>query len=327
MKIKNLFYVSLAALSLAACSKDDAPAPQGGVTFKLSSLPSATKAYSTSSVGDEAKISNAKIFIYNSEGAKIEVTPTIATDGKSASYVQNLAPGKYSVAAVANYEPDGILDVDALKDNNVDLTDNSKTNFVMFQDGGTIDIEADTQTPVNFEVKRVLSAIQLGTIGIALPPNVDPFYSNAVTKGLVSVESFQVKESHPQVKLDGTVIATGDMVSDNDLLKASFSGKTGGSSIVVTADEGSSSVTERAYVVPGSSLTIYLVLSFNGQKRNYMIELSKQQMAANVLYTLNATITGTGSTTPGVRDGSATGTVTAADWTTGVTISGGEVGN
>lgn len=342
MKIKNLFYVSLAALSLAACSKDDAPVPDGGVTFKLTSTPSATKAV-TASVGAEGIIKSATVYLFHkSDNAKSRST-VVTPDDETGNVIVNVPAGDYTVAAVANYTPAAAGTMVGLKEGSVALTATTKNNFVMFGTGSDVSVAAgESKVGGDIMVYRLVAALQLGTITFEIPETADKFYVDAQAAGNIVIKSIGLEKSISSIKLGGDADGT-TTVTENPLLSGTIGTKpvttvSGKKTIVVTSEDVAGSIGERVYGYPGTKAILDVTVTYgtgdSARDRHYSIDLSnndklKDGFVANYLYTISATINGIGSGEGGSdnKDAITTWTVKSQDWATGVDISGGSVGN
>lgn len=347
MKIKNLFYVSLAALSLAACSKDDAPVPEAGITFKLTSTGSMTKAVNAASVAEEAIIQNATVYLYETTSGKL-VKTTAPVNSESGTVNVSAPAGKYSVAAVANYAPSLEASLNDLNADPVALSANTKSKFVMFGEAKEISVTAGESLTVAepIAVYRLVSAIQLGTITFDIPSSADEFYVTAQKNGKIKIKSMMLESSVGSVQLGGgSVNGASDVagkanaflnatMEDHPVITTSNEKK----AIVVTADNAEGVIAERVYGYPGTKPKLSLVVAYgegnNAKDRYYTIDLSNHEglsngLGANVLYSINATINATGSDEGGSDKKNAIVNLSVAsqDWTTGQVINGGSVGN
>ena len=192
----------------------------------------------------------------------------------------------------------------------------AKENFVMYEVASVADLKATND--IGMTVKRVLSAVQLGTVTRAQTDAVPSIYRNAT----MTINSLTLYNVNPSVNLDGTKKA-GTVVNATDLA-ASFTDKTVANSASVNIE--GKDVTARAYACPTTgSATLYGVLevTYSGEigKKYYNIPLTAG-LDANTLYLLHVTIVGVGSDNPGDPDefGGATGTITPAPWSNGSTI-------
>lgn len=186
----------------------------------------------------------------------------------------------------------------------------------MYEVASVADLKATND--IGMTVKRVLSAVQLGTVTRAQTDAVPSIYRNAT----MTINSLTLYNVNPSVNLDGTKKA-GTVVNATDLA-ASFTDKTVANSASVNIE--GKDVTARAYACPTTgSATLYGVLevTYSGEigKKYYNIPLTAG-LDANTLYLLHVTIVGVGSDNPGDPDefGGATGTITPAPWSNGSTI-------
>lgn len=331
MKIRNLFFASLAALTFAACSNDDAPAPEAGVTFKLATSSAVVKADPESpTVTGEAAINSAFIYIYE-KGAGTEYTyrnalPLNIAAG-SASLTTVLPEGQYQVFATVN-APGGLETAD-LGSNLIALSDNNKNGFVMFGEGEPITVNNNgtgTNLDQTITVTRIVAGIQIGELKFDLPDNVLPAYKKAVDENKVRIVSFKIKNSPSEAELS-TGVSSGDLSYFKDLMFAEYEGSTMEEG-VLTKLSGSSADRIYSYAQGASTTELQLCLQFEGVETPsyYNIALGTE-LKSNYMYTLNATITGTGSSTDQGRDGITKFSLLVQNWQNGGVIEGGSVGN
>lgn len=351
MKIKNLFYVSLAALSLAACSKDEAPVPEAGITFNLTSTGSMTKAVNTASVGAEATIQNATVYLYETTTGKA-YSSTINPNAATGNVTVAVPAGTYSVAAVANFdlESTSTTSLDALKGNSVALSANSKDKFVMYGNGTNVTVTAgqiitDAQ---EITVSRLASAIQLGTFTFDIPAEADAFYVNAQKNGQIAIKSVMLEKSIASIKLGGGADGTATVPGVVDKTLNPFMNAQIGShavtavkekqTIVVTEEGEPGVIKERVYGYPATFPILSIMVAYGTgsdvRERYYSIDLSgtkemEKGLVANYLYTINATITGIGSGDGGSdkKDAITKFSVKTQSWLNGNVINGGSVAN
>ena len=335
MKIKNLFYVSLAALSLAACSKDDAPAPEAGVSFKLATVEAVTKADSESpTVSGEATINNATIYIYK-VGADNSTTLQTSQDITSGSATINLPQGTYKAAAVVNTSGISSTVITSsladLKASVIALSDNGKTSFVMYGDAGSDVVVSNDGTAIGsgqtITVKRIVAGLQIGELTFKLPKDVEAAYQTAVTNDNVKIVSFKIKSS-----LTSAVLSTGAISGTTsgyvaDLMNASFDNTSSMSDGVLTTTNATSAERVYSYAL-ATTPELQLCLQFGSQPVSYYnLSLDKKTFNVNTMYTLNAEITGTGSSTETGKDAITTYSLKVQNWETGEVLEGGTVGN
>lgn len=334
MKIRNLFFASLAALTFAACSNDDAPTPEAGVTFKLATSSAVVKADPESpTVTGEAAINSAFIYIYE-KGAGAEYTyrdalPLNIVAG-SASLTTLLPEGQYQVFAAVN-APDGLTatTLEELKDNVITLSANKKDGFVMFGEGQPITVDKDgsgTNLDQTITVTRIVAGIQIGVLTFNLPGDVFPVYKEAVDANKVKIVSFKIKNSPTNAVLS-TGASSGDPSYIKDLMFAEYKGSTMENKVLTNLSKSSA---DRIYsYAQGSSTTeLQLCLQFEGADTPsyYNIALGTE-LKSNYMYTLNAQITGTGSSTDQGKDGITKFSLLVQNWRDGGVIEGGPVGN
>lgn len=327
MKIKNLFYVSLAALSLAACSNDEeVVVPQdGSVVIDLATAN--IKAKATTGYEEENAMSTG--FVYAFLNDNLVETKTFSTASNSVTF-SNLTRGtEYTFVAVAN-SSESAATVDGFKTIKIEAPE-AKENFVMYNTGkATVPAETGSAN-LSMTINRVLSAVQLANVTRA-QSTVPSIYANAS----MEIKGLTLYNVNPSVNLDGAVeLGTKENATD---LAAEFSGKTIDSSTGTLAINGST-VGERAYACPtaGSDtdkpLFAVLEVAYSGDGIDGTItkyfNISLSALAANTLYALNVTITGVGSDGPGDPDefGDATGAITPADWADGNVINAGNQEN
>lgn len=334
MKIRNLFFASLAALTFAACSNDDAPTPEAGVTFKLATSSAVVKADPESpTVTGEAAINSAFIYIYE-KGAGTEYTyrnalPLNIVAG-SASLTTLLPEGEYQVFAAVN-APEGLTatTLDALKGNAITLSANKKDGFVMFGEGEPITVNSNgtgTNLDQTITVTRIVAGIQIGELKFALPDNVLPAYKKAVDDNKVSIVSFKIKNSPTNAVLS-TGLSSGAISYIEDLMFAEYKKSTMENGTLTNLSK-SSADRIYSYAQDASTTELQLCLQFDGvdSPSYYNIALGKE-LQSNYMYTLNAKITGTGSSTDQGRDGITEFSLLVENWRDGGVIDGGPVGN
>lgn len=330
MKIKNLFVLSLAALSFVACSNEDDPiVPQeGSLVIDLTSVAAVSKAEGTETgIGDESDLQNVYVYAFDSNGA-LYGTPQVATVNSaktSASLTWQLPVGTYTIAAVSGVETafTGVNST-TLPQQVVALTANTRSNFVMYGNATGVTITAptaDKKDPATAEIKvaRVLAGVKLVDIKTAFKTGVPAEYLNA-TKTLSSIKIVGSKES---ALLSGAVKTDATATDDDDMTKATF---TGGNAVTITADGGVDNeftTAARAYACPGSITRITIGVNFEGVDERFY-SVSTSDLVYNTMYGLDITITGIGSEDPNQPTpvGSGEITITPQDWTTGTVIEG-----
>lgn len=325
MKIKNLFFASLAALTFAACSNDDAPVPEGKVNFSLASVATMTKATSPS-VGAEGTLSNVKIYVYNQAGTELVRTINDSFNDDEATLEAILPVGTYTVAAVANVNPVKISTLSDLKGNVIELS-STKKSFALFGEAATTLSVTENGGTCNIELKRLVAGIQMGDITFNLATSVESKYHWAVDNNKVKLVSLTLAKSFKEAFLGNSEHSGPDEVHTGELLSAEYG--TNISNKTITAP--GYTTDNRVYGYKGSALNIQLAVEYtfeNGSSevRYYNIS-SNTTLEANSLYTVVATITREGSSTTEEKDYSAIFNLTVAQWNTGENINGGEVGN
>lgn len=310
MKIRNLFFASLAALTFAACSNDDAPAPKAGsIVVNLSSVSAETKAdQDLASLEAERTISTGEVYVFDAAGQI--VTKQSLSNGSATIAGTYLAVGTtYTFAGVANHTTDA-TSLEALKQEVVQLGE-AKSNFVML---GTISKEiGETVESIEIPVSRVLSAVQLLSIKSAFKEGTPDYamFGTATVKGLY------LSTTNPTAQLDGTPISGAGIESIKADLNTVFDKN------LVNIEP---SVEARAYACPGKAKYAVLTVeySYRGatQIRYYNIANKITEPAANTLYGLNVTLTGPGSGDKENPDefGSAVVTMRVVNWKDGSVI-------
>lgn len=324
MKIKNLFFMSLAALTFAACSNDDAPVPEGTVNFSLASVATVTKA-SSPSIGAEGTLSSVSIYIYDEAGTTLVKTVPVTSTTTSASVSSNLPIATYKVAAVANVTPSVTSTLDALKGNVIKLS-GSKTSFALF---GEVDnlVVTENGGSCSIALTRLVAGVQMGDVTFDLDANVEAKYHWAVDNNNVELVGMSLKKSFENAVL-GTSVHSGEAVtSEGELLSAEYG--TVISENIISAPNYSTA--NRVYGYEATKLDIQLAVKYTfedqtSETRYYNIE-NETQFTANTLYTLIAKITREGSSTGGDKDYGVTFSLRAIDWSTGAVIDGGSIGN
>ena len=317
MKVKNLFIMSLAAFSLVACSNDEeAVVPQeGSVVVNLTTADSKTKADPLTTEGYDAEnaMNSGKVYAFLN-GTTLVETKDFSTSSNSVTFDELTVGSNYQFVAVANSSATAVT-AEGFKTIEINAP-TAKENFVMYEVASVTSLAATND--ISMTVKRVLSAVQLGTVTRAQTEAVPSLYRNAT----MTINSLTLYNVNPSVNLDGSKkVGTAENATD---LAASFTNKTVANSASVNIN--GTDVTARAYACPtAGSATLYGVLevTYSGGigKKYYNIPLTAG-LDANTLYLLNVTIVGVGSNEPGDPDefGGATGTITPAPWSNGSVI-------
>lgn len=329
MKIKNLFIMSLAALSLVACSNDEDVTPKtSNVVVNLSSVAPETKATTKAenfetlalqSLTAEKTISSGSLYVFENDVLITKVSIT----GNTVS-IPNLTVGNtYSFAAVVNNTATTATTKDGLKAEVIALSGKAAGNFVMYGESITnLEVKevpegGQNSNNVSIEVKRVLSGVQLVSIKTDFGKNVPLF----AREGTAVVKSMELFETNPTSHLDGTAItATSGKI------------KGIGATLDLTFDENETAVNVgdnnalRAYCCPGAIKYVVLNVTYTYEKTEYnraynITTLSdlKDGLLGNYLYGLKVTLSGAGSETGGDPDEfeSAEATLSVANWSNG----------
>ena len=324
MKVKNLFYVSLAALSLAACSNDEeANIPQeGSVVINLTTSEPKTKADPDPNTSEGYAAENAmttgKVYAFL-DGTTLVETKDFSSKSNSVEFTKLTQGSNYQFVAVANSD-EAAATADGFKTIEIEAP-TTKENFVMYEAALVTSLGATNN--INMTVKRVLSAVQLASVTRAQTGAVPSLYSNANMK----IESLTLYNVNPSVYLNGDK-KDGTKVKATDLA-ATFTDKVVKNSEAINI--AGTTVTERAYACPTEGADdLYAVLAVKylgiGDKgadvTKYFNIVLKGGLDANTLYALNVTITGVGSDAGGDPDefGNATVTITPAPWSKGSVI-------
>lgn len=330
MKIKNLFFASLAALTFAACSNDDAPVPEGTVNFSLASVGSITKATTSPSVGAEGALNKVIIYVYDAGGLNlVKDIPVPSTEEPSTTLSYNLPIGTYKVAVVANAGQVDATSLSTLESSVIDLS-TTKSTFVLF--GRPTDDLAVTENGGECAVslKRLVAGVQMGAITFELADNLEAKYLDAVNNNRVELVGITLKKSFGKAVL-GTSGVSGDTeVTTGALLSATYGTQINNKIIAAPAEY---STAHRVYGYAGTALNVQLTVKYTfgdgtdalSELRYYNIE-NATTFAANTLYTINAKLTREGSSTPTGKDYGVSFSLSAAAWNTGEAIEA-EVGN
>lgn len=327
MKIKNLFIMSLAALSLVACSNDEElSVPQtADVVVNLASVAPETKATAfdanaLKSLTAEEGITSGSLYVFEGEAFITKVAITSASVS-----VPKLTVGKsYTFAAAVNTTDPNVTTISDLKNSVIALGDSKDAgSFVMYGDATAEISEAGspaTSTSVNIIVKRVRAGVQLVSIKTNFDTDV-PLYAR---EGAAVVKSLKILGTNPTSKLDGNVIAatTGKINGIN----ASFGTGLSFDSKVTNVTVSDNSV--RAYCCPGALTYVVLNVTYTYEKKTYdrvynittLNTLNNNAgLLANTLYGLQVVLTGAGSEDEGEPDAfnSASVALTVADWSDG----------
>lgn len=333
MKIKNLFMMSLAALSLVACSNDEDLVPQTtAVVVNLTSTAPKTKAnedftaLQLASLDAEKNITGGSLYVFDGDkyytrvdftGASVTI-PSL-TIGNTYSFAAVVNPGNNSITATTKA---------GLQAEVIALSTKTAGAFVMYGEStGSLTVEDINENPsatntLDVEVKRVLSGVQLVSIRTNFGDNVPRF----AKEGTVVVKSLELWGTNPTSALDGDVITA---TADNKIkgLAASF-GTTGlpFSSTVTEVPVSATDNSNRAYCCPGSVQYVVLNVTYTHAGQTYdkvynITTLSNLEggLAANTLYGLKVTLTGAGSDAGGDPDDfeDAASTLTVANWFNG----------
>ena len=237
-----------------------------------------------------------------------------STSSNSVTFDKLTVGSNYQFVAVANSSATAVT-AEGFKTIEINAP-TAKENFVMYEVASVTSLAATND--ISMTVKRVLSAVQLGTVTRAQTEAVPSLYRNAT----MTINSLTLYNVNPSVNLDGSKkVGTAENATD---LAASFTNKTVANSASVNIN--GTDVTARAYACPtAGSATLYGVLevTYNDGigKKYYNIPLTAG-LDANTLYLLNVKIVGVGSNEPGDPDefGGATGTITPAPWSNGSVI-------
>lgn len=323
MKVKNLFYVSLAALSLAACSNDEeANIPQeGSVVINLTTSEPKTKAdpdpNTTEGYAAENAMTTGKVYAFLN-GTTLVETKDFSSNSNSVEFTKLTQGSNYQFVAVANSD-EAAATADGFKTIEIEAP-TKKENFVMYEAASVTSLGA-TNT-IDMTVKRVLSAVQLASVTRAQIGEIPSSFANAD----MQIESLTLYNVNPSVLLNGEK-KDGTKVNATDLA-ATFTDKVVKNSKTINID--GKTVTERAYACPTAGADdLYAVLAVKYLKADNGKDVTKyfnivlnKGLDANTLYALNVTITGVGSDAGGDPDefGTATGTITPAPWSNGSVI-------
>lgn len=329
MKIKNLFMMSLAALSLVACSNDEDLAPQtSAVVVNLTSIAPTTKAnedfteQALASLTAEKTISTGSLYVF--EGDKYITHVAIA--GESVS-IPNLTVGNtYNFAAVVNPGTNSITATTkaGLQKEVIALSAKTSGAFVMYGESlESLEVKAVGENATNpntlgVEVKRVLSGVQLVSIKTSFGSNVPLF----AREGTAVVKSLQLLGTNPTSALNGDKINGTKINGVGATFGDGLSFDKDGANVTVSADDNSN----RAYCCPGSVQYVVLNVTYTHDGLTYdkaynITTLSNLEdgLAANTLYGLKVTLTGAGSDAGGDPDKfeEAAAILTVANWSNG----------
>lgn len=329
MKIKNLFMMSLAALSLVACSNDDELTPKtSAVVVNLTSIAPTTKAnenfteQALASLTAEKTISTGSLYVF--EGDKYITHVAIA--GESVS-IPNLTVGNtYNFAAVVNPGTNSITATTkaGLQTEVIALSAKTSGAFVMYGESvGTLTVQDINANPeasntLGVEVKRVLSGVQLVSIKTNFGSNVPLF----AREGTAVVKSLQLLGTNPTSALNGDKIDGTKINGVGATFGDGLSFDKNGANVIVAANDNSN----RAYCCPGSVQYVVLNVTYTHGTETYdraynITSLSDltDGLVANTLYGLKVTLTGAGSDAGGDPDEfeEAAATLSVANWSNG----------
>lgn len=328
MKVKNLFIISLAALSLVACSNDEDSAPKmSSVVVNLTSTAPKTKATTKApedfgaealaSLDAEKTISSGTLYVFEGDLfiTSVAITSTSVT-------IPSLTVGNtYNFAAVVNPGENSITKTTKvdLRKEVIALSAKTSGAFVMYGESTeSLEVKENQNNSLSVEVKRVLSGVQLVSIKTAFKAGTPDF----ATKGTAVVKSLQLLNTYPTSALNGDVIKVDEKIEG---IAATFgnglsfdSEETG---VVVNNDN-----SVRAYCCPGVVGYVVLNVTYTYQDQTYdraynipTLTNLDGGLLANYLYGLKVTLTGAGSDEGGDPDkfAEATATLSVANWSNG----------
>lgn len=331
--------MSLAALSLAACSNDEDAVPQtSSVVVNLSSTAPKTKATTSNmalaSLDAEKNIATGTLYVFENDVFFTSVTITSAnTDDKGNTSVT--IPGltvahTYSFAAVVNPGENNITATTkaGLRAEVIALSGKGSGDFVMYgESADNLTVAESGSSTLSVEVKRVLSGVQLVSVETDFAVGTPVF----ATEGTAVVKSLQLLQTNPSSALNGAVKAAATDAEKINGVDATF----GDAGISIDYEKGTNiNVTDnsvRAYCCPGKVGYVVLNVTYTYQGKTYdrtynIPTLSNinggDGVVANYLYGLKVTLTGAGSEEGGNPEESAnaTATLTVADWYDGTVI-------
>lgn len=339
MKVKNLFVMCLAALSLVACSNDDdVVVPQtSDVVINLASTKATTKApseeMSLASLAAEKAITTGKLYVFeNLENNTERYISSVDITGTSVTIPKLTVGNTYNFVAAVGVNTIVATTKEDLRKEVIELsTSKDAGSFIMYGESAeSLKVEEKAANSLDVEVKRVLSGIQLVSITTDFKETV-PEYAR---KGKAVVTSLELLDTNPTSQLDGTVIE----VESGKIkgLGANF-GTTG---IEFTKKENDTeptyiNVTDnsvRAYCCPGKIKYVVLYVTYTYKdvdyKRAYNVTTLSNELtfpdglSANYLYGLKVTLTGAGSDDGGKPDtfAEAKASLSVADWSDGTVI-------
>lgn len=334
MKIKNLFIMSLAALSLVACSNDEDSTPQmSAVVVNLTSTAPITKANEDftvpqlASLNAEKNIASGSLYVF--EGENLITRVAISGSGTSVSIPSLTVGNTYTFAAVVNPGTNSITasTKTGLQAEVIALSAKTSGAFVMYGESKeSLTVKANNEdgstnsaNTLEVEVKRVLSGVQLVSIRTNFGENVPEF----ARQGIAVVTGLELLGTNPTSALDGDVItATNKINGVSATFGNGFSFNDKVTEVIVSADDNSN----RAYCCPGSVQYVVLKVTYTYQEKTYdraynITSLSDLPggLLANTLYGLKVTLTGAGSDQGGDPDtfAGASATLTVANWSNG----------
>ncbi|GKG71717.1 hypothetical protein DXA15_21860 [Parabacteroides sp. AM58-2XD] len=322
MKIKNLFVLSLAALSFVACSNEDEPiVPQeGSLVVDLSSVAAVSKANTETGIGSESHLNTVIVYAFGNDGVLYSEPRTISAGSASeTSLTWQLPVGTYTIAAVSGLTQLTGVTASTLPSQVVELTSNTRENFVMYG-AKAVTITAGGTATEQIDVARVLAGVKLYDIKTQLAESVPEIYKNAV-KTLASIKIVGSKES---ALLSGAVKSDAAVTDDDNMTKALFAA---GNAITITDDGGvdvsNLTTAARAYACPSTITRITIGVNYSGIGTRYY-SVGTQTLQSNTMYGLDITITGIGSEDPDTPTpvGNGNFTIKAQDWSTGTVIEG-----
>lgn len=314
MKLRNLFFVSLAVCTFAACSNDDEPqTPEAkgtpaALSVKVGSL--VTKAYSDTQTDAEKTMKNIEVTV---KGSGVELVGKIEDGERVGEATVNFAKGE---GLVVNGQYNVIVRVKgtgkATSYPSVNLQEESAGNFAMYGASSTTLAQADGNE-ITVGVNRTVARVDFETLTVACKD---------ATTGLIDtkIESFTVSDVYLE-----NVAETADAQTINANTPSSFLSGDGNAayaplrSTSIPADEimQESSATDLGmfYILPNTSDTkTYLVIKgtlnyADGTalgNRVYRVAIDgalaqtpgTSGVVGNTIYNISATIVGRGEAIP-----------------------------
>jgi len=322
MQMKKFLLVTLAAAAaLLACSKNSTEAPEGGqssLNVRIRAGNPGTKAGTTVSENDEAKVSRIEVLVFNSGGG-LDAYKSSDGSGLKVEGISTSSGSKTVVAVVnapASAKINEVTDIEALRGKtSLFKADNDPDNFVMYGEKsvyltptGTNDVSVDvSRLAARIRIDKVTRKFRSEMSGLVdLPASefeVVRFYLTNVADevnygspvgGAVAVSNWLTDETPHNASPAASVAI------DKDALVYSPAKADGGANLL--AQNGEYSNIHRLYAYPNSSTSqiTKLVVECKIDGKYYTYPIAYEELKSNYSYEIrNLTVTRLGHNTDG----------------------------